>query len=214
MSEPAASPPPPTKIGYTFADYVFQFVTITVGVLIALLINGLVDWNANRSLVADARRTIAQEIAANKQDIDRSLTGMAQQMARLDNAIKFANDLLTAKKTTVNELQLHLNLSDLSSTGWLTAARTGALGHMPYEEVQRYSLLYDLQDLLTTQQRRMLEQLASASAILSSEFDPDNPNPRDLEAFRLGVMELRSALRIHEQMARRLSERYDEALKR
>ena len=49
--------------------------------------------------------------------------------------------------------------------------------------------------------------------MLSGDFNPDNPNPKDLEAFRMGVMELRSALNIHEQMGQRLSQRYAEALK-
>jgi hypothetical protein len=198
---------------YTSSDYFFQFVTVTVGVLIALLINGLVEWNRDRELVAEARATIAQEIAANKKDLESSLSGLAVEKTRLEAAIRFASEMLATKKTTVNELQLHLNLADVSSTGWLTAARTGALAHMPYDEVQKYSRLYDLQDLFTDQQRRMLERLGTASAMLSSDFNPDNPNPKDLEAFRMGVMELRSALNIHEQMGRRLSDRYAEALK-
>jgi hypothetical protein len=197
---------------YEAVDYVFQFITITAGVLIALLINGMVEWNANRALVAEARLMIAQELTANKEDLDASLAGMSDQSKRLDSAIKFATDMLAARKTDVTELRLNLNLSDLSTTAWLTAARTGALAHMPYDEVQKYSRIYDLQDLFNDQQRQMLERLGSASAILSSDFNPDNPNPKDLEAFRYGVMDLRSGLRIHEQMGKRLSERYAEAL--
>lgn len=198
---------------YTASDYFFQFVTVTVGVLIALLINGLVEWNRDRELVTDARATIAREIADNKKDLEASLSGMAAEMKSLDNAMRFASEMLATKKTAINELKVGLNLSDLSSNGWRTAERTGALSHMPYDEVQKYSRLYDLQDLITEQQRRMLEQLGSASAILSSDFNPDNPNLKDLEAFRGSVMGLRSALTIHEQMARRLAERYAEALK-
>ena len=82
---------------YEAVDYVFQFITITAGVLIALLINGLVEWNSNRELVAEARATIAQELAANKQDLDSSLAGMADENKRLDNAIKFASDMLATR---------------------------------------------------------------------------------------------------------------------
>ena len=199
---------------YTASDYFFSFVTITLGVLIALLINGLVEWNNNRQLVAQARATIAQEIGENKRDLDVTLASMADDRARFANAITFATDMLATKKTIVNELKLHLNFADVSSAGWRTAERTGALSHMPYTEVQRYSLLYDLQDLYTEQQRGMLGQLAAASAILAGDFDPDNPNPKDLEAFRDRVLQLQSTLTIHEQMARRLAERYAEALKR
>ena len=48
---------------YTSVDYAFQFITITAGVLIALLINGLVEWNDNRELAAQARATSQREIA-------------------------------------------------------------------------------------------------------------------------------------------------------
>jgi hypothetical protein len=121
--------------------------------------------------------------------------------------------MLAAKKTSVRELNLHLNLADLSSTSWRTAERTGALGHMDYDEVQRYSKLYDLQELLVEQQRNMLSRLGEASAILNSDFDPDNPNPKDLEIFRERVMILRSHLGVHQQMAKRLAENYAEALR-
>ena len=58
-----------------------------------------------------------------------------------------------------------------------------------------------------------LERLGTSSAMLSGDFNPDNPNPKDLEAFRMGVMELRSALNIHEQMDSGCAQRYAEALK-
>jgi hypothetical protein len=204
----------PVPHKYTASDYFFQFVTITVGVLIALLINGLVEWNNNRVLVTQARQTIADEIRANQKDLDSTLTGIVDDLARFDNAIIFANDMLTRNKTSVNELKLHLNLADLTAAGWHSAERTGALSHMPYSEVQRYSLLYDLQELHTDQQRALLDQLAGASAILSGDFNPDNPNLKDLEDFRQRVRQLRAHLAIHEQMARRLSERYAEVISR
>ena len=212
VTEPVDVTPPPPAKKYDLGDYLFQFIVITAGVLIALLLNGLVQWNDDRALVVQARETIAQEIAQNKDDMNKTLAGIAEDMRRLDNALKFATDMLTAKKTSITELMLHLNFADVSSAGWRTAERTGALSHMPYAEVQRYSLLYDLQDLYTEQQRAMLLQLAEASAILSADFNPDNPNTKDLEAFRDRVMRLRSTLVIHEQMAKRLAERYAEAL--
>ena len=197
---------------YTASDYFFSFITITAGVLIALLINGMVEWNNNRALVAQARQTIADEVRGNKKDLDSTLTGMADDVKQFDNALKFANDLLTSRRTSISELKLHLNLADVTAAGWHSAERTGALSHMPYTEVQRYSLLYDLQDLYTEQQRALLGQLAAASSILSGDFNPDNPNPKDLEDFRNRVLQLRSHLVIHEQMARRLAERYAEVI--
>jgi hypothetical protein len=213
MNEDLDSPPPPlADKKYTAVDYVFQLITVTAGVLIALLINGLVELNANRRLVNEARATLRQEVLANQQDLQSTLAGIADDVKRFDNALAFAADLLAARPTTVSELKLHMNLADLSASGWRTAERTGALAHMRYDEVQRYSLLYDLQDLYSAQQRTMLSLLADASAILSPGFDPDKPDLKDLEVFRDRVMRLRAALTIHEQMGKRLAERYQEII--
>ncbi len=198
---------------YNLGDYAFQFITITIGVLIALLINGLVEWNRDRELVADARRMIALEIADNKKDIDATLSGVKGDIEKFESAIQFATDMLTKKKTTITELNFHLNLADLSATSWRTAERTGALSHMEYSEVQKYSKLYDFQDLIVEQQRNLVGQLGLVTAILSPDFDPDNPNPRDLELFRERAMTLRAALAVHAEMAKRLADNYAEALK-
>ena len=204
---PVAGPPK-----YSLVDYAFQFIIITAGVLIALLINGLVEWNNNRQLVHQARATIMREIADNKKDIDATLVGIDSDLQAFASAITFATDLLTSKKTNIRRLDFQLNMADLSSTGWRTAERTGALSHMDYAEVQRYSKLYDFQDLLIEQQRAMLSQLSAASAILSGGFDVDNPNRKDLEALRERAMTIRAALTIHQDMAKRLAKNYAELM--
>jgi hypothetical protein len=198
---------------YTASDYFFQFVTVTAGVLIALLINGLVEWNDDRVLVADARSTIAREIADNKKDLDATLGGLQEDIKKLEMGIKFANELLAKKSTSVHQLNFGINMADLSASGWRTAERTGALSHMDYDEVQRLSKLYDLQDVIVDQQRTFLSQLGEAMAILSSDFDPDTGNTRDLELFRERLMRLRSTLVIHSEIAKRLAENYAEMLK-
>lgn len=196
---------------YSFADYGFQFITVTAGVLIALFIDGFVDWNNNRELVESARATIMREITDNKKDLDATVSGFSRDREALLNAIKFSNDMLQSAKTNVRSLELHYNLADLSSTGWHTAERTGALSHMDYAEVQKYSKLYDLQDLLIDQQRSILTQLTAASAMLT-DFDADKPNRKDLEMFRERVMLLVGSMNITEDFAKRLATSYSEIL--
>ena len=202
------------KSKYSAADYTFQFITVTAGVLIALLIDGLVDWNNNRELVAEARATIARELADNKKDLNATLSALPRDREALDKALKFADDMLTVRKTTVTEILLHYTLADrISATSWRTAERTGALGHMDYAEVQKFSKVYDFQDLFLQQQRMLLSQLGSASTLLVTGFDPDKPNMKDLEGFRARVMELGAALKLQEDLGKKLAEYYDEALK-
>jgi hypothetical protein len=72
-----------------------------------LFINGLVDWNSNRELVAEARATLMREIADNKKDLDATVASFPRDQAALLNAIKFADEMLSAQKTKITSLELH-----------------------------------------------------------------------------------------------------------
>lgn len=202
------------KSKYTFADYAFQFITVTAGVLIALLINGLVEWNSNQQLVRTARATILRELADNKADLEATQANFVTDQAAMLNAVKFADDLLSKRKTSITTLELHLNVADkISDAGWRTAERTGALSHMDYVEVQKYSVIYEFQDLLMQTQRQALAQLTLASAIFEGGFDPDHPDLNDLETFRARVLDLKATLTMHQKFARKMGEDYAAALK-
>ena len=191
----------------------FQFITITGGVLIALLVNGFVELRDTRALLRQARSTIAQEIAANKRELEVVLSSYPQHRTRFEAAITLSDQLLATKTTTIHKLDFGLELAELLSTAWRTAERTGALGHMEYGEVQKYSTLYDFQDFFSAQQVRMVEHVTSATALLGPNFDPERADPKDLMAFRQHMLELRGNLTLQEQLAGRLAEKYAETLK-
>jgi hypothetical protein len=134
--------------------------------------------------------------------------------AELENALRLANDLITTGKTDVRSLSLNFNLATLNSSGWQTAERTGALGHMDYGEVQEYSELYSMQELFEGQQRRAVELVATGSAFISPAFDPTNANRDDLARFREHVMLLQANLLVTEQLGRQLQEGYQEFLQK
>ena len=198
---------------YTLPDYGFQFITVTAGVLIALFIDGLADWNAKRELVANARATIMRELADNKKDLEATLSGIAKDQAAMLNAITFADEMLSARKTKINSLQLHYNVADeVSDSGWRTAERTGALALMDYGEVQKYSRIYDFQELFMQQQREALSQLTLAGSVFKSNFDPEHPNMKDLETFRTRVIDLLAMVALQEDFGKKLLEDYSKAL--
>jgi hypothetical protein len=199
---------------YTFIDYLFQFITITAGVLIALLINGLVEWNNNRELVEQARATIRREVEANLNELEGLPETIKRSAAQLENAMRLANDLLVKGKTEIREVDLNFNLATLNSSGWQTADRTGALAHMEYDEVQRYSEIYAMQQLFDNQQRKAIDLVATSSSLLASSFDPTTAKAADLDEFRQGVMLLQSNLLVTEQLGAQLIKGYQEFLKK
>ena len=199
---------------YTFVDYVFQFITITAGVLIALLINGLVEWNNNRELVEQARATIRREVEANLKELEGLPHSVKQSGEQLANALQFADDLLARGKTDVRSLSLNFNLATLNASGWQTAERTGALAHMDYDEVEQYSELYNMQQLFDQQQRKAVDLVATSITIVASGFDPTTANPQDLADFRRRVMLLQSNLLVTEQLGEQLTKGYQDFLQK
>lgn len=200
------------KRKYAFEDYLFQFITVTTGVLLALVVNGLDSWNDTRELVRKARTTIGREIGDNKKELEESISGFASDHKMLQGAIQFADELLAKGRSDLRAFKLNYNLAELSNTSWRTADRTGALSQMEHGEVQKYSKLYDFQDVFLERQRDALDRFADAMSLVEGDFSPEKPNLKDVELFRQRLMELRATLTIQEQFARRLLKNYEEAL--
>ncbi len=171
----------------------------------------MLEWRHDRNLVREAHETIARELADNKKEIDAELDGFGDRRKKLETAYRFANDLLTARKTDIHQVDVGSSLADLSAASWQTAERTGALAHMDYGKVQKFSKVYGAQQLFVDQQRRSLEHMAVALTVLVGG-DPTAAAPRDLETFRQQVMLLLGDLIIEEQLGQRLAEVYGAAL--
>ena len=84
---------------HSFGDFVLQLITITAGVLIALSLEGLAEWNHYRTLVREARETI-DRVADNKRELDGSLASAASRRKSLDTALRLADELLATKRLT------------------------------------------------------------------------------------------------------------------
>ena len=216
MNEPIETPPvdtaPVVVKKYTAVDYLFQFITITAGVLIALLINGLVEWNDNRELVAQARAMIAREVADNLKELEGLPAAVKKANADIDVGLQLAADLLARGKSDIHSVNLGFNLPTLIATSWATAQQTGALSHMEYDEAQKYSALYYRQNLFDTTQLKAIDFVATASTLIAGSFDPTVADPQDLRRFREQLMQLRANLHVSEQLGQQLMKAYREFL--
>lgn len=198
--------------GRPYRYFFIELLIVTAGVLIALSVDSLREWNQYRMLVREARATIAREIADNKKEVDSSLSEVEARKANIRNAVTLANDLLATRKSAIQEFRLGFSIAEVSSAGWQSADRTGALSHMDYSEVQKYARLYAFQELFAAQQRQAVQRIASAIAILS-DVNPHDAQPDDLRAFRQHLLALGGELDVERQLAERLSGLYADALK-
>ena len=189
-----------------------QLATITAGVLIALSIEGLTEWNHHRLLVREAKETIAREIADNKNALKRHFTDWDRSVSGIESALALANELLATKKSDIQQIELGFHVSSLSDASWRTAERTGALTYMDYADVRDYARLYGQQDLYASQQRQIMERTVSALSQVAGGSDPHNSPPNDLERFRLELMALRGETLADKQLGDALMKTYDEVL--
>lgn len=196
---------------HTWKDFLLQLGTITAGVLIALSLEGVREWNHNRTLAGEARDTIVRELTDNQKGVQSDLRGIADRKKNLDSGLQFADDVLNGRQTSIHSLSLGFSLADLSTASWQTADHTGALAHLTYGEVQKYAAVYALQDLYAQQERRGFEHLSDAIAIVSVG-DPTKASRAEIERFRAQLLTLIADLSIEEQLARQLSDRYAKAL--
>jgi len=207
-----APPAPPVRPrrAHTWREFAFQLATITAGVLIALSVDGVVEWRRERALVREAHAAIQQEVTSNLRDLEGSLPGMEVHQRDLAQALRFADELIKAGKTEVHELRFALNIASLSRASWQTAERTGALAYMTYADVRAYAELYDFQDLFVEGQRQVVERLAGLSAVMygGEGGDPMRSRPRDLEVFRLRVLDAMGAMELHRTLATQLVAAY------
>jgi hypothetical protein len=204
--EPTSEPRPPKR---TVGEWLFQLATITLGVLIALSFDALLEWRANRALVAEARATIAREIAENRADLEANLATYEERSTKLGASLKLLDELDAGVEPTVHEYEIVWNPPLLARAGWESAERTGALALMDYAEVERLAGLYSIQQLVEDSTGTALSASARALAALSVTDDPYLLPPAAREEARVRVLEVRAILFMYDQIGRRLLEAYD-----
>ena len=117
-----------------------EIAIIMFSVLVALWCNGLVEQSKERKLVAEARANIKAELQENRSRLLQTRKKTEGQLAAVRQNLKQLTTVLEAKSGT---FEVHLNNGFtpvlFMDTSWQTAQSTGAIRHMPYQEVKAYT---------------------------------------------------------------------------
>jgi hypothetical protein len=145
---------PPYGPIHSFKDFFLHLLTVILGILIALSLEGLIEWHHHRSLTEEARSNLTVEIRENRQLLTGGLAAAPDAEQRLKTTIEIIEAYRkNHRDDRTSKLDWSFGLFPLSATAWSTAASTGALGYMNYSEVQGYTRAYVLQEeFLTVQQ--------------------------------------------------------------
>jgi len=151
--------PPHKTIGNT-SEFFLHLFTITIGLLIAVGIEGCVGRYEHHELAAEARQTMTSEIRKNSKQVGEALAEIEQEQK------KNADELADVQKVQSNpneasngdpSINIGYNFVGLEETAWKTAQATGALAFMPYEEAERYSDIYGAEQVLLREQDQLAE---------------------------------------------------------
>lgn len=144
-------------------DFLTHLLTISVGLLIAVGIEGCVELHREHKLVQEARATMREEIQHNSGQMKEALGNLDKQAATIQKNMEFLTRIQENpkdKEAQKASISADFSIVGLRDTAWKTAQTTGALSFMPYAESQRYSDVYGSQQEFLDQQNKILEDEA------------------------------------------------------
>ncbi len=148
---------PPYGPIHSFKEFFLHLLTVILGILIALSLEGLIEWRHHRSLAEEARSNLTVEIRENRQLLTGGLAAAPDAEQRLKATIETIEAYRkNHQDDRTSKLDWSFGLFPLSATAWSTAASTGALGYMDYSEVKAYTRAYVLQEEFLTMQQSTL----------------------------------------------------------
>ena len=154
---------PPHESLHGWRDFLLHLLTITIGLLIALSLEGLVEWQHHRHLVHEAEQSLGREIRSNAKDLQATRDDIQKQQAALKHDSLVLKALIaTGKLPAQGDMEISFKIHRFDDVSWRTAQSTGALSYMPYSAAQEFADIYNTHQSLSTSQ-----DVAARDAILS-----------------------------------------------
>jgi hypothetical protein len=194
----------------SFKDFLIHIVIVTIGILIALGLEGIREAIHVHHVVRDARENFSAELQGNRDHLDKELKHDSEMLTNIDQIIA---DLPKLRK---NPTELRARVAKVypsgyffSSSRWESALSTGALGHMSVDEVNRYAEVNFLVHAYTALESQTNTDWQKLEAFFSAN---ENPTQQEINT---GVEKLylyRADTRSLKQVAEEFSNSLDNAL--
>jgi hypothetical protein len=190
-----------------------HLLTITIGLLIALGLEGYAEHWKQRELKKDADTKLRQEIRDNAQEVALVHNAIASEQANLKRIVDFMSARKKNEPYDTRQIRLDFTVGDLTSASWKTAAATGALGFMEYDQVQRYSAVYQLQDKYSALQDQTIDEFLQLQSYFIFGFDTEKITPVEAGSAELDTRRALAHLTAMDQVGTALAKEYEAVLK-
>jgi hypothetical protein len=193
---------PPHEPIHGWRDFFLHLTTITIGLLIALSLEGLVEWQHHRHLVHEAEASLRVEIQANANRLPDVIADIHKHQAELKDDVTVLRYIMknhTAPKKA--SLDISFNFRDFDDQVWQTTQSTSALSYMPYAQAQEYGSIYRAQaGFVVAQQQAIRDAIIGLSPLIGNiptygnvDADNDESDPTEGQAAsmkeKIGVLQ-------------------------
>jgi hypothetical protein len=160
-------------------DFMLHLLTITIGLLIALSLEGLVEWQHQRNLVHEAEASLHGEIEHNAKNLPDIIAGLHKQQDTLRDDVTVLRYILKNHKAPEHSsLVVHFSIHGFDDVSWKTAQATSALSYMSYAQAQEYADIYGTQAYLVgAEQQAGRDAILSLATIADGQDDASDPDP-------------------------------------
>ena len=207
----------PEKPIYSRKEFLFHMFTVVLGILIALAMEGAVEWFHHRALVREARENILAEVRKNKETVDKSIEDIHQREAELMHITDLMHKVQGDRNAIKNQsMHFGITMRDLYSTAWQTATTSGAVTYMKYDELIKYTDVYLTQQSFISLQEQALNRMIDGGALIQVTMSEDDMKKVPAEKFQAIAQEAYKELVVQkalEDISTALNKAYDDLLK-
>jgi hypothetical protein len=176
-----------------FKDFALHLLTITIGLLIALSLEGCVESWHHRQLVREAEAGLRGEIAQNLKTLESLRQPIKDEQKQLNDDLAALENLRAHPTSKNNTLAFGFAMHSFDNVAWKTAQTTGAFAYMPYGDASRYADIYAGQEQLVVAEQQVVEEVLRAASLPSSQPADWQPAPAQIDEIidRIGLLRMR-----------------------
>ena len=179
-----------------FKDFLLHLLTITIGLLIALGLEGCVEWRQHRKEVREAEDGMRGEISQNLSTVESLRKQIADQQKTLDTDLQVLAEMRAHPNSTNRQLSFGFGLEGFNDIAWKTAQSTGAMGYMPYQSARTYSDIYNTQAEVYAAEKEVVGDVLRAASFPSTQGNNWRPTAPQIDELtdRIGQLRMRLML--------------------
>lgn len=205
---------PPHEPVHNWRDALVHIGIMTIGLFIALSLEGMIEYFHHKELVHRARENIRRELQDNHKAAQENIASLKGNAGKVEASLATLRFMQAHPDAHNQTIAFSLEFSDLSDAAWRTARDTGALGYMSYDEVQRYAGIYGSQMSISDRAAGILTSEAETLApIMAYDGHFEKIPPGDYSAMLNHAAANYWDVTVLQQFVRALDSQYVDALK-